>query len=186
MAHLLYWLAILFWALCAGGLAWYILGYATQITYVTLADGRRQARALPLVFRLLLPLAPNIEPLLRKPAFAPAAQAAAWQLTAAGYEGLLNGREFVALKMLIPAVAAILLALLFVPLGADAFPVWLVGTLLAFHLVLFLLDGISCRKHHRQQNESDAKSRSLHALSLQRLFAHLLLKVGTFILRLHR
>ena len=35
----------------------------TEITYVTLADGRRQERRLPLLFRLLLPLAPNLDPL---------------------------------------------------------------------------------------------------------------------------
>ena len=64
--NVVYWLALLCWTLCVAGLAWYILGYATQITYVTLADGRRQERSLPLLFRLLLPLAPNLDPLLRK------------------------------------------------------------------------------------------------------------------------
>ena len=132
MSAALYWLSLLGWALCAGGLAWYVLGYATQITYVTLADGRRQARALPLAFRLLLPLAPNLDPLLRKPAFAPAAQNAAWQLTAAGYEGLLSGREFVAVKTLLPVLAALALALLFIPFGAEAFPFWLMGVLAAW------------------------------------------------------
>ncbi len=143
---LLYWLSLLLWALCVGGLAWYTLGYATQITYVTLADGRRQARALPLLFRLLLPLAPNLDPLLRKGAFAPAAQTAAWQLTAAGYEGLLSGREFVALKLLTPALSALALALLFVPLGADAFPVWLIGTLLAWSWPLHWLRAVRARR----------------------------------------
>lgn len=128
----LFLLSLVLWGLCAAGLAWYVLGYATQMTYVTLADGRRQARALPLTFRLLLPLAPNFDPLLRHPSMTPACQAAAWQLTAAGYEGLLSGREFVALKFLLPIVTALLLALLFVPLGGDAFPIWFVGTLLAW------------------------------------------------------
>lgn len=130
--NVLYWLALLCWALCVAGLAWYILGYATQITYVTLADGRRQERSLPLLFRLLLPLAPNLDPLLRKPAFAANAQAAAWQLTAAGFEGLLSGREFLAIKILLPCVTALLLALFFIPFGAEAFPFWLIGVLLAW------------------------------------------------------
>lgn len=142
----LYWISLTLWALCAAGIAWYVLGYATQITYVTLADGRRQARALPLLFRLLLPLAPNLDPLLRKPAFAPASQAAAWQLTAAGYEGLLSGREFVALKMLTPLLAALLLALLFIPLGAEAFPIWLIGTLLAWMWPLHWLRAARARR----------------------------------------
>ncbi len=139
-------LSLLLWGLCAAGLAWYVLGYATQMTYVTLADGRRQARALPLAFRLLLPLAPNLDRLLCRPSMAPACRAAAWQLTAAGYEGLLSGREFVALKLLLPAAAALLLALLFVPLGADAFPVWFVGTLLAWVWPLHWLRAARARR----------------------------------------
>ncbi len=125
-------LAQILWGLCAAGIAWYVLGYTTQITYVTLADGRRQARALPLIFRLLLPLTPNLDRFLRKPSMAPACQSAAWQLTAAGYEGLLSGREFVALKILLPLVSACVLALLFIPLRSDAFPLWFIGTLLAW------------------------------------------------------
>lgn len=143
---LLFALSLLFWGLCAAGLAWYVLGYATQITYVTLADGRQQARALPLTFRLLLPLAPNLDRFLRRPAMAPACQAAAWQLTAAGYEGLLSGREFVALKILLPLVTASLLALLFVPLGSDAFPLWFVGTLLAWVWPLHWLRAARARR----------------------------------------
>ncbi len=132
MTNLLFWLSIATWGLCITGLAWYILHYATQMTYVTLADGRQQARALPLAFRLLLPLTPNLDGLLRRPAFAPSASAAAWQLTAAGYEGLLTGREFVALKFLMPIAAALLFALLFIPMGSDALLIWLLGILLAW------------------------------------------------------
>ena len=51
------------WALAIGGIAWYCGVMALQITYVTLADGRRQERQLPTLFRLLLPLAPNFFPL---------------------------------------------------------------------------------------------------------------------------
>jgi hypothetical protein len=58
MTALLQNVSILAWSLCAAGLAWYCLNIASQITYVTLADGRRQERKLPLIFRLLLPFAP--------------------------------------------------------------------------------------------------------------------------------
>ena len=44
----------------AAGLAWYCGTVGQQITYVTLADGRRRERRLPFLFRLLLPLAPNL------------------------------------------------------------------------------------------------------------------------------
>lgn len=127
-----YWLTILTTGLCTAGISWYILYQATQITYVTLADGRQQARSLPLLFRLLLPLAPNLDKFLRKPAFIPSISAANWQLTAAGFEGLLTGREFIALKLLVPLVSAILLTLLFIPLGTDAILPWIIGTLLAW------------------------------------------------------
>ena len=149
MTAAFYWLAALFWGLSVAGIAWYILGYATQITYVTLADGRRQIRRLPLLFRILLPLAPNLTPLLRRPAMTPAAQAAAWQLTAAGYEGILTGREFVALKILCPLVLGLLLALTFIPLGTDAFPLWFAGTLLAWAWPLQWLR--SARKRRAKQ-----------------------------------
>lgn len=129
---LFYWLAILATALCATGLTWYILYHATLITYVTLADGRQQARSLPLLFRLLLPLAPNLDHFLRKPAFNPSVAAANWQLTAAGFEGLLTGREFIALKILVPIIVSILLTLLFVPFGPDALLPWIIGSLLAW------------------------------------------------------
>lgn len=129
---LLFWSALLLWAASAAALAWYVLFYATRVTYVTLADGRAQLRILPLPFRLLLPFTQNLDPLLRRESFSQAAASAAWQLTAAGYDGLLTGREFVALKLLLPLAAALLLALLFIPLGLEATLPWLMGTLLAW------------------------------------------------------
>ena len=130
--QLLYWLSLLFWAVAIGLLTWYVLSFATQITYVTLADGRQQERSLPLLFRLLLPLAPNLDPIVRKPTFLPSVNMAAWQLTAAGYEGLLTGREFTALRILLPTLVALFLLLFFIPLGKTALPIWLMGTLLAW------------------------------------------------------
>ena len=53
MAEMLKWATILCWATAAGFFAWYAAGVARQITYVTLADGRRQERRLPLLVRLL-------------------------------------------------------------------------------------------------------------------------------------
>jgi hypothetical protein len=56
------------WALCAAGIAWYCLNILQQITYVTLADGRQQERKLPVIFRLLLPFAPNLDHIVTRPA----------------------------------------------------------------------------------------------------------------------
>ena len=93
---------IICWAACAAGFAAYAASVAQEITYVTLADGRKTARSLPLVFRLLLPLAPNLSRLVSRPSFARARQAADEMILASGLEGLLSGEEFVALKFLMP------------------------------------------------------------------------------------
>ena len=92
------------WAVAAAGFGWYLANVAGDVTYVTLADGRRQERALPLVFKLLLPFVGNLDSLLARPAFAPQIAKAEGMLVAAGFEGLLSGREFVALKLLTPVV----------------------------------------------------------------------------------
>ena len=97
-------LAMLAWAACVAGLVWYCFGIARQITYVTLADGRQQERKLPLVFRLLLPFAPNLLPVVSRPALRKTCDMANRQLVSAGFEGLLAGEEFVALKFLMPVV----------------------------------------------------------------------------------
>ncbi|MDD4101038.1 MAG: type II secretion system F family protein [Kiritimatiellae bacterium] len=111
--HLLFFAAMCAWAACLAGLSWYCLNIARQITYVTLADGRQQERRIPLLFRLLLPFAPNLDRLTTRPYFAHAQATANRQLIAAGYDGLLNGHELVALKILMPAIGgAFWLALL--------------------------------------------------------------------------
>ena len=94
--------SVLLWAAAAGLFAWYAALVARNVTYVTLADGRRQERRLPLSFRLLLPLAPNVERLFRAPAFAAARDRAEAMLVAGGFDGLLAPWEFLSLKLLLP------------------------------------------------------------------------------------
>ena len=106
------------WALCAAGLAWYAADVAKDVTYVTLADGRRQERSLPMVFKMLLPFVGNFDRLLARPMFAKQIETADWMLVAAGFEGLLNGREFVALKMLCPIALGTVWTLFIAALGA--------------------------------------------------------------------
>ena len=102
MADILGILTVFAWAICATGIAWYCLNIARQITYVTLADGRKQERKIPLIFRLLLPFVPNLENVVSKPTFAKARAIAEQKLVAAGFEGLLTGKEFIAIKILMP------------------------------------------------------------------------------------
>lgn len=97
-------LLAMLWALALGGLAWYCLFVARQITYITLADGRRKARRLPLLFRLLLPLAPNLAPLFDSRPFTTARKRIGRTITAAGFEDLLSPTEFLALHALLPLV----------------------------------------------------------------------------------
>ena len=74
---------------------------------MTLADGRRAERTLPLSFRLLLPLAPNVVPLVSGPLFARARRETDAKLASAGFDGLLSSTEFLALRILHPAVLGI-------------------------------------------------------------------------------
>ena len=94
-------LTVAMWAVAAAALAWHVATVAGEVTYVTLADGRKQARALPLVFKLLLPFAQNFFGLVRRPLFQQEVRRADSLLVQAGMEGLLNGEEFVALKLML-------------------------------------------------------------------------------------
>lgn len=105
--------ALFFWALAAGGFVWYVNGIARQITYVTLADGRRQERRLPILFRLLLPLTPNLKGLTQSPGMANMRENAQKLLITAGFEGLLVGWEFLSIKFLLPLFVTPLACLLF-------------------------------------------------------------------------
>jgi tight adherence protein C len=90
------------WATCAAGFAWYSINIGREITYVTLADGRQQERKIPFIFRLLLPFISNISPIVSRPECKKSSDAAEQKLIAAGFEGLMSGTEFVALKFMMP------------------------------------------------------------------------------------
>ena len=94
-------LSIAAWAVCAAALAWYAASVAGEVTYVTLADGRRQARSIPLVFKLLLPFAPNFYALIRRPIFSASLRRADEMLIQGGFEGLICAEEFVALQLML-------------------------------------------------------------------------------------
>ena len=94
-------LTIAMWAAAAAALAWYVACVAGDVSYVTLADGRRQERSIPVLFKLLLPLAPNFFALVRRPAFTMAVKRSESLLVQAGMEGLISGEEFVALKLML-------------------------------------------------------------------------------------
>ena len=109
---------ILAWTAAAALLFGYAAAIASEITYVTLADGRKTERKIPLIFRLLLPFVDNLSRLVSRPAFAKARETADRMIIASGLEGLLSGAEFIALKFLVPAVCGTAFALAVLALGA--------------------------------------------------------------------
>lgn len=112
---------ILAWTAAAALLAFYAASIASEITYVTLADGRKTERKIPLVFRLLLPFVKNLSRVVNRPAFAKSREIADQMIVASGLEGLLSGSEFVALKILVPIVCGSAWALaVFAPAMLDA------------------------------------------------------------------
>ncbi|MGN0845610.1 MAG: type II secretion system F family protein [Kiritimatiellia bacterium] len=94
--------SMVLWAIATGLFAWYALDAARQVTYVTLADGRRQERRLPLLFRMLLPLAPNFKKAFSGASFEHVRDRVDQQLTAGGVDGLLSNWEFLSMKVLLP------------------------------------------------------------------------------------
>ena len=118
MTHAMSIAMTLAWAAAAAGLAWYVASAAAEVTYVTLADGRRQARSLPVLFKALLPFVGNLDRVVSRPAFAKRIADADRTLVSAGMEGLLSGREFVALEMLCPVVTGVAWCAAILLLGA--------------------------------------------------------------------
>ena len=112
---------ILAWTAAAALLVIYAASIASEITYVTLADGRKTERKIPLIFRLLLPFVSNLSRIVNRPAFAKSREMADQMIVASGMEGLLSGSEFVALKILVPIVCGSAWALaVFAPAMLDA------------------------------------------------------------------
>ncbi|MBO5642951.1 MAG: type II secretion system F family protein [Kiritimatiellae bacterium] len=89
------------WSATAALVAFYVITVAKEVTYVSLADGRKQERSIPLIFKLLLPLAPNFFKLISKKAFSKTLERSEKKLIQGGFEGLISPKEFVALKFML-------------------------------------------------------------------------------------
>lgn len=136
---MLSWIVTAAWSAAAALFAWYAAGVAQTITYVTLADGRRAERRLPLSFKLLLPLAPNLKPMMAGQGMAAQRERADARLVTGGFEGLLSGWEFLSLKLLLPLCFGTLWILLIHSaarvspvLAAAALPLDLLGLALLY------------------------------------------------------
>ncbi|MCX7824062.1 MAG: type II secretion system F family protein [Verrucomicrobiae bacterium] len=98
--------AALMWLVFAFAGVWYIGLAVSEVKYVRLADGRQQARSLPLLFRLMLPLVPNVAPIFRHKRLEKSRAKLDARLISAGYESLLNAEEFLSIALVIFIVAA--------------------------------------------------------------------------------
>lgn len=95
------------WALAAAGMTWYTAYITSEITYVTLADGRKQERRIPFMFRMLLPLTPNLTPLINKKIFSKLRTHTDKRLTSASFETIITGSELLALQVILPLVVGL-------------------------------------------------------------------------------
>ena len=147
---------VLAWAATFALLAWYVASVAGEVTYVTLADGRRQERSLPTTFKMLLPFVGNLDRLISRPSFAPQIESADSMLVSAGFEGVLNGREFVAIKILSPLVLGVVWTVvtgLFAavvfgsPFAGPTLPLALLGFALFYLQPMMWLRGAVKKRH---------------------------------------
>jgi len=99
------------WGVSASIFAWYVGIIAIEMTYVTLADGRKTERRLPLFFRLLLPLSPNFK-MFDRPRYEKFRGEIERRLVAGGYDTLLTPQEFLSMKILMPGVIGPFICLL--------------------------------------------------------------------------
>ncbi len=141
MSSLFAFASVLCWALSIAGIAWYCLNVARQLTYVTLADGRQQERKLPFTFRILLPFTGNLKNfILHNSGFAKARAQYDAKLITAGFEGLLSGWEFIALRIIQPIFLGFIWVCLFAFLASiDDVIKDNLATLIMLGFLLFLV-----------------------------------------------
>lgn len=89
------------WALAAALFMGYVVSVASEVTYVTLADGRKAERSIPLLFKILLPLTPNFFKLVKGKGFSELRAKYSSLLIQAGFEGLLSAEEYLAIKLML-------------------------------------------------------------------------------------
>ena len=96
-------LASILWGVAVGVIFWYVGKTAVTVTYVTLADGRRTVRTLPLAFRLLLPWTHNIA-WVNRSRYDKARKVTHQKLVTAAFDDIITPNEFMSLKFLMPMV----------------------------------------------------------------------------------
>ncbi len=96
-----------------GALAWAFCRTARDVSYVTLADGRRQERSLPIVIRMMLPFCVFVpRTFTGSSLFEESRARIGRRLVASGFEGLIKPHEIIALRLLVPMVQGVLACVL--------------------------------------------------------------------------
>ena len=128
-----------------GVIAWIFTRTAQHVTYVTLADGRRQERSIPFVIRLSLSLCAFIPASFTDLAlFEDSRKRINRRLVSAGYEGLIEPREVIAMRIVVPLVIGTLTSCLFFfsfPRMHEAIGVWLQGRQFFIYFVVYVFFG---------------------------------------------
>ncbi|NLX24656.1 MAG: hypothetical protein GXY61_01670, partial [Lentisphaerae bacterium] len=128
------------------GLVWQIALAARRATYVTLADGRRQERSLPLIIRLMLPFTSSFPQKISMHRKLEESRARiSRKLVAAGFEGLIEAHEVIALRTLVPlgfgGLICAIIALM-IPLMRGNVGVIIADRQFSFYFIFILLFGI--------------------------------------------
>jgi pilus assembly protein TadC len=105
-------LLALLWAATIGGITFYLIKASSAITYITLADGRKERRVLPFLIRILMPFAQNLAKNPNISHFKSLLAKTSSTIATAGYDGIISATEFLAIRILVPAVYGIALLLL--------------------------------------------------------------------------
>ena len=110
------------------------------------------------MLRLLLPLTPNLSPIASSPIFARTRELADRRLVSAGFDGLLDGRELIALKLLLPLILGTFWILLLrlgskvsSDLGENALTLAVLGIALLYLYPVFWLRRALAARHRSIQ-----------------------------------
>jgi len=94
-------------------ISWRVMYLAQHAMYITLADGRRQERSLPLLFRLVLPFASSVPKWFTgHRMLEDSRNRISKKLVSSGFEGLVQPSEIIALRFLMPLGVGGLLCLM--------------------------------------------------------------------------
>ncbi len=135
----------LLFCLAAGAVAWVLSGAARHVTYVTLADGRRRERTLPIMVRVILPLCLFIpQSFTGLSVFEESRQRLNKKLVSGGLEGLIKPGEIIAMRIMAPLVmGGLICGLLFAafPQMPESIGSWLQARQFFVYFIVLVLLG---------------------------------------------